>query len=166
MQKQILLVLLFLTFLIPQPVFGQQAAVLVRVSPETLQIPQNQITAIAVEVVDIQELFGMEIEMTFDPAVLEVQDADPELAGVQISLGDFLDPGFVIVNQVDNETGVLRLAMTQLYPSTPKSGTGNLIVVSFRGKQIGAQSELNLVSVKLASNTGNEILSIPRVRSY
>lgn len=149
--------LIIITTLSVRAVAAQEAPVLVRVNPESLQIAIDQITAVAVEVVDVQDVYGVDITMTFDPDVLAVEDADLTLEGIQIALGDFLDPGFVIINQADNEAGVLRLAMAQLNPSMPKSGTGNLVVINFRGKQIGAESELNLASVKMARINGTSI---------
>ncbi len=157
MKRLILIICLLASLIAIRPVSAQAQPVVVRVNPKSSLIAFNQITAVAVEVVEVVEVYGVDITMTFDPAVLEVVDADPGLDGIQLSLGKFLDPGFVIINEADNDAGVLRLAMAQLYPSTPKSGTGNLIVINFRGKVIGAETDLDLVSVKMARNNGSPI---------
>ena len=154
MKKLVWIIVLLVSFFAVTAAFAQTNPVVVRVHPELSQIALNQTASVAVEVVDVIEVYGIDITMTFDPAILEVVDADPNLEGVQLALGEFLDPGFVIINQADNEAGVLRLAMAQLHPSTPKSGTGNLIVINFLGKTLSDGTDLDLVSVKMARNNG------------
>ncbi len=78
----------------------------------------------------------------------------PALAGIQVAQGVFLDAGFAVINTADNTAGNAHLVMTQLNPSLPKSGTGSLIVIKFRGKQVGASSTLTLVNPQLARRDG------------
>jgi hypothetical protein len=66
----------------------------------------------------------------------------------------FLDSGFVLRNTADNAAGMVRFALTQLSPSTPKSGSGNLIVVRLRGRQISAGSPLTVTQADLAQPDG------------
>jgi hypothetical protein len=133
------------------------STVILRVVPEEAQVLVDDTLDIAVEVADVEDLYGIDILLEFDPQALEVVDMDPDLDGVQIQLGTFLEPGFVILNLVNNEIGRLRLAMTQLAPAEPKSGTGNLIVVRFRGKTADLSSAVTIVAATLAGPTGNLI---------
>jgi hypothetical protein len=150
----ILIILLTLT----SAGFAQPAStVILRVVPEDAQVLVNGTLDIAVEVEDVEGLYGIDILLEFNPQALEVVDMDPDLDGVQIQLGTFLEPGFVILNLVNNEIGRLRLAMTQLAPAEPKSGTGNLIVVRFRGKTADLSSAVTIVAATLAGPTGNLI---------
>jgi hypothetical protein len=89
--------------------------------------------------------------------VVEVVDADPGQAGVQMALGTFLDSGFVVLNAADNVTGTVRFAMTQLNPSLPKSGTGALIVIRLRGKQVSGGTPLTLTHAQLAKRDGTAL---------
>lgn len=138
---------------LPSPVWGQNTEATLRVLPPALEITAGQTVDIAVAVEDVTELYGFDIAVAYDPAIVEVMDLDPEEDGIQLALGVFLDPGFVIFNQADNSLGQLRLVMTQLSPSTPKSGDGNLVVIRFRGRQTG-QTPLLLLTGELAQRDG------------
>lgn len=134
------------------------ASVQVRIAPPSLQVPEGGTVDVAVEVREVEALYGADVAFTFDPQVVEVVDADLSQAGVQVALGLFLDPGFVLRNLADNVQGKVHFAMTQLNPSEAKSGTGVLIVVKLRGKRAGASTPLTLVSAQLARRDG---VSIP-----
>lgn len=125
-----------------------------RLNPASLQVGLGESAQVAVEVVNVQELYGFELQLGFDPQVVEVIDADPGRAGVQVSQGDFLDPGFIAVNRTDNESGVVEFAMTQLNPSEPASGSGWLVIVLVRGMKAGASAPLTLVHALLARRDG------------
>ncbi len=137
---------------------GAQGTVVVRVAPAVVTIPVNGTSDVAVEVVDVEGLYGFDLVLTFDPAVVEVVDANSNRPGVQVSFGTFLDPGLSARDTADNAAGTVRYAMTQLNPSEPKDGTGNLIVVRLRGKVTGT-SRLVLSSVTLVNRGATEIPS-------
>ncbi len=127
------------------------------VQPEQSELALAETIDIAVEVQQVSDLYGVDLLIEFDAQAMQVVDMDPELDGVQVQLGTFLDPGFVIVNIADNGLGRLRFAMTQLNPSQPKSGSGTLMVMRFEGKAIKADTPLILLSGKLASPNGTYI---------
>jgi hypothetical protein len=162
MRKHPLLSVLFVFILLCIPgtmrnAFAQSAPVVVRITPATTQVGIGQTVDLAVEVVDVQAMYGFDVSVSFNPNAVELVDTDPNQVGVQVSLGTFMDAGFVIIDQVDNDAGSLRFAMTQLNPSVPKSGTGNLVVMSFKGKQVNLTSEINLTSVQIAQYDGTKI---------
>jgi hypothetical protein len=136
---------------------GQAAPVQVRVAPPSVQVAPGLMVDVAVEVVDVQELYGFDIILSFTPGVVEVVDADPNGTGVQVAQGTLLDAGFTVLNTADNAAGRLQFAMTQLNPSEAKNGTGSLIVVRLLGKQAGATSPLTLEKAQLAQRDGIEI---------
>jgi hypothetical protein len=80
---------------------------------------------------------------------------------VQAALGTFLDAGFVVLNAADNVSGTLRFAMTQLNPSLPKSGSGTLIVVRLRGKEVNSSTPLTLHNAQLARRDGSVLSTNP-----
>lgn len=133
-----------------------QEPVLVRVAPAAVTLAPGATADVAVEVVAVEGLYGFDIRLSFDPAVVEVVDADPAKPGVQVSLGRMLDPGMAVRESADNATGVVHYAMTQLNPSEAKSGAGNLIVVKLRGKAAGS-SDLTITSVDLARRDATAI---------
>jgi Cohesin domain len=166
MQKKPLLsvLLLFLLILMLSEINDAQAQgtpVIVQITPASAQVGVGQTIDLAVEVVNVQGMYGFDVDLGFDPDAVEVVDADPILAGIQVSLGTFMDSGFVITNQVDVVAGNLRFAMTQLNPSIAKSGTGNLVVLRVIGKQANTISEIKLKNVQIAKIDGSEIFTSP-----
>ena len=125
----------------------------VAIESSQLSVGMDATQDMVVTVQDVDALYGFDISLVFDPQVVQVEDSDPDKDGVQIGMGMFLDQGFELVNQVDNEKGLIRLAMTQLNPSTPKSGDGVLLVARLRGTQLG-QGFIRLADVQLAQPTG------------
>ena len=75
----------------------------------------------------------------FDPAVLEVVDANPAQDGVQIVPGSFLKPDFVVRSLADNAAGTIWYASTQVSPTLPVSGTGVLFSAVLRAKVAAAE---------------------------
>jgi hypothetical protein len=134
-----------------------QGATQVRVNPADVQVAVSQTTQVAVEVVDVQGLYGVDLTLKFDPSVVEVVGASAGQTPVQVEVGSFLEAGFAVANQVDNAAGIVRFAMTQVNPSPPKNGSGTLIVVHLRGKKDGATSALTLTKADLANNDGMPI---------
>jgi hypothetical protein len=153
----ILLLLLHWLAGAPSPVYSQNTDVVLQVSPDSLEVAVGETIDVAVAVQDVTGLYGFDITVGFDPAMVEVVDFDPSQEGVQVALGLFLDPGFVIFNLADNNLGQLRLVMTQLNPSEAKSGSGNLLVIRFRALQAG-QTPLLLVAGELAQRDGTTFL--------
>ena len=67
-----------------------------------LEVAAGQTAPLSVAVTDVQDLYGMELHLRFDPAVVQVADADPGKDGIQVAAGDFLSADFVAQNQADN----------------------------------------------------------------
>jgi hypothetical protein len=105
---------------------------------------------------NVSDLYGVEFEITFDSALLEVVDVKPHRPGVQISPGDFLSPDWTLKNAVDNESGTIAYALSQQNPSKPVSGDGTLAVITWRGKSSGT-SAVSFSYALLAGPAGAEI---------
>ena len=112
---------------------AEEAAPTVSLGGAVLEVAAGQTAPLSVVVTDIQDLYGMELHLRFDPAVLQVADADPNKDGIQVTAGDFLSADFVAQNQADNQTGSIDYAVTQVSPNEPKSGSGTLFVIRFQG---------------------------------
>lgn len=121
-----------------------------------LEIPLDARVEVPVEVRDVSELYAVDLTIRFDPEILQVEDANPDQAGVQPGLATFLDAGMTLFNIVDNETGTVRFVMSQINPSEGKSGSGNLLVLYFVGKQAGT-SPVTVEAVELANRLGEAI---------
>lgn len=124
--------------------------------PEVQSINVGELTTVTLRVENVQELYGYEVVISFDPSVLEVIDADPAKPGVQAGLGTFLSPDYVPTNSADNNTGKITCVVSQVAPSTAVNGSGALLTISFRGKASGV-SDILISSLILASAQGTQI---------
>jgi hypothetical protein len=122
-----------------------------------LEVPVGQTAPLPVSVADVQDLYGVEIHLRFDPAVVQVADADSSAPGVQIALGDFLSADFVAQNRADNQAGTIDFAVTQLNPSEAKSGSGTLLTIGFQGIGAGQASRLEVLDKVLTTRDGEVI---------
>jgi hypothetical protein len=113
---------------------------------------------------DVTDFYGALVKLAFDPSVVQIQDTDPRPSspGVQIRSGDLLDPDyqFVLVNEVDNATGEIEFAVTQLYPAEARSGSGVLATVILQAVGQGT-SPVQLVEVRLLDDTPQDPQEIP-----
>jgi len=123
---------------------------------EDVEVSPNARFELPVSIRGVAELYAVDLTLRFDPEILQVVDADPDQAGVQLGLGPFLDAGLVLFNTADNETGTIRFAMTQVNPSEPKSGEGILLVIYAQSLAEG-DSPVTVESVELSNRAGEAI---------
>ena len=134
---------------------GQESSpAVVRLVPAELQVVTGQTAEVAVEIMGVDGLYGIDLTIVYDPSMIEVVDMDTGLNGVQMQMGLFLDPGFVVGNLADNVKGIAQFAMTQLTPSEAKSGEGTLLILRLRGLKTGDATPLTLVNAELANRSG------------
>lgn len=145
-----------------QPLTAAQNSTTVLLDPGNATIDISKTVVVNIRIKSIDNLFGADVRLEYNPAVLEVVDANTLVPGVQISSGDFPDisggKGFVAQNTVDAEEGTIGYAMTLLSPAEPVSGSGTLASVTFRGKAAG-KSEISFASVLLSDPNANQIPS-------
>jgi LysM repeat protein len=139
-----------------QWVFAQNT--IAELTPGSQNIQVDQVTTVTFRVQDVDMLYGYQASIGFDPTVVEVVDADQSSAGVQVSLGNFLQADFVQQNSADNAAGTVVCVVSQLAPTAAVSGTGNLFVITFRGKAQG-QTSVQFTDLKLAKSDGTEIVA-------
>jgi Cohesin domain len=131
---------------------AQTARVWVEPAKSTLAVGQT--ASVTVQIDNVQGLAGFELHLTYDPAILDVQDADASTAGVQVALGNFLAPDFIAFNQAGK--GKIDVAVLQLPPSEPVSGNGPLIAFTVKAQAPG-DSALTLETVLLADKNAASI---------
>jgi hypothetical protein len=119
-------------------------------------IETDNTIVVNVEVANVTNLFGVEIELKFNPVFLEVVDVDDAAAGIQIAYGDFFAPEFVVQNQADNVNGTVTYVGMQVAPTQPVTGSGALATIVFRGKAQGPL-ELELTQTLLSTPDGQAI---------
>ncbi len=144
-----------MVFALPsQPVSAQDGQAQVRTDPAVLEVGKGQIETLQILLVNAQNVYGIDLQASFDPAMVEVVDADAKQDGVQMFPGDFLKPDFVVRNTADNKTGTLHYAVTQLNPTPPANGEGVILSIQFLGKAAGVKTALTFVSVQIADRRG------------
>ncbi|HDQ74172.1 MAG TPA: hypothetical protein ENN19_19070 [Chloroflexi bacterium] len=131
----------------------------VSVYPVDLQLPEGGTgeTEVRIDVMDASNLYGVEFEMTFDPALLQVVDADPSTDGVQIALGPLFpsDQHSVGINQVDNAAGHIIFGVTRRSPAPPLVD-GVLARITWQATGAG-ECDLNFPYLKLSDTSGFEV---------
>lgn len=155
----IILALVWLSGLLPnpRPVSAQSGATITLTSGATT-INGCETLDVFIRINDVSGLYGADVLLTFDPAVLEV-------TALQESVDFLLPPFYIARKQYDNTAGTVRLALTQLNPRPPVSGSGNFGRVTFRAKGAqtnspvqfgyGALSSINGVSIPATAVNGS-----------
>ena len=128
----------------------------VRLDPLASEVQVGDTIRVDIVVEDVANLYGIDVRLSFDPALLEVQDADPGTAGVQIKKGAFPAPDFAIKNEADNGAGTIWYAVTQLNPTEPVSGSGVAASVTFKGLA-GGTSSVAFTDQTIANRNGERI---------
>lgn len=133
----------------------------VSISPPVQSAKSGERFDVDVLVQNVTNLYGVDLRIEFDPAVLRVVDANADTPGVQIQNGDFLDSSraFVVPQQVDNEHGTIQYGFTQLSPATPRSGDGRLARITF--EVIRDRGGLTPITLRAASLLDSNAELIP-----
>ncbi len=134
----------------------QQPQAVLRVSPPSSRVLVGRTTTISLVIEQVSGLYGTQIRLRFDPAILEVVDSDPSQEGIQAEPGTFPAPDFVVQNAADNITGTLDYAATQLQPNKPGEGQGTALRVTLRARKVGV-SPVQIEEFLLADTTGTGI---------
>jgi hypothetical protein len=138
------------------PFVMAQTEAIISLQPPTQTITVGSTTVIEIRVENVANLFGAQIELQFDPGVLQVVDSAPNQDGAQIQPGPFLSPDLVQINQADNGTGNIFYTVAQLAPTPPANGTGALAFINFLAKTAGT-SQITFNVVKLSDPDGQNI---------
>jgi hypothetical protein len=118
----------------------------------------GQVITVDVLVEGAPSIYGADVRLAFDPAVLEVVDTDDAIAGIQLRPGPFLDAGksFILQQTADNEKGIVDYALALLNPAPAVDGNGVLVQVDFRAKAEG-RTEIVVAEGKYGTRTGETI---------
>jgi hypothetical protein len=101
---------------------------------------------------NVTDLYGLEIHLKYDPALLEVQDSKADQEGVQVESGALLpvDQGFVVANQVNQGQGTVLYALTLLNPAPAVQGSGPVARITFKVLQ-AAPTTINIEQATLVA---------------
>lgn len=135
---------------------------LVRFEPANTQVGIGANFDAQVWVEQVENLYGFEATIRFDPAVLQVVDADPAAAGVQVRPGAWLPASaHIVANTADNAAGQITFAATLVAPAPALTGSGALVRIPFQARAAGATplafSHLRLVSANATALVANQV---------
>jgi LysM repeat protein len=133
-----------------------QGNALLHFDPSPGQVTVGGVAAVQLRLENVANLYGIEVHLTFDARMVQVEDDDAGREGVQVAVGEIPHPEFLVQNIVDNTGGRLDYAVVQLAPRLPASGSGVVATIHFRGVSEGV-SPIRFVGAKLASPDGVEI---------
>ena len=129
-----------------------QTETVIRVEPGVMSLNVGQSAVIEIWIDNVTDLYAVDIQLAFDPNVLQVIDADPSQDGIQVEPGDFLSADFVVDNEADNVTGDIFYAVTQIGSTPPANGSGLLARATLQAVAQGT-SQLNFVLAQLVTIT-------------
>lgn len=113
---------------------------------------ESGLVAVDVMAENVIDLYGLELHLKYDPAVLEAQDGKSDQEGVQVEPGALLpvDQGFVVANKADQGEGKVTYAITLLNPAPPVNGSGPIARLTFKTLQ-NTPSTINVEQAILVS---------------
>jgi LysM repeat protein len=120
--------------------YGLAQDTVTTIDPSSSEVAVGATTTVDIRVENVTGLYGAEVHLTFDPAVVEVVDANAGEDGVQIQPGTLLSPDFTAENAVDHVNGRIDFAIAQMAPHEPVSGSGVLATITLRGKAAGTSA--------------------------
>lgn len=145
---------------------GTGSTTWVRVKPASGDYGWGELIDVEVWIEDVQEMYAGDVQLTFDPQVLAVVDANPATTAIEmVPRNDLLSPDWVIRNVADNQAGTTWYAVSQLNPSPAVSGSGAFFSFQFKTKGVG-KTEVVVHYRKLASRDGIEIPAEAAGASY
>ena len=147
MQKLIKFFLVFLLLTLTLAAPGRalsESMAIIRQDPASVSLIGGQSTQIAIRVEDVTNLYAFDLQVRYNTAQLTVTKAE---------LGSFLEEGMEIKN-IDSVNGIVNYANTQTNPSTPKSGSGDLILITVKALSSLDEVHLNITSAELSDRDG------------
>jgi len=108
-----------------------------------------QTKTISVNVENAPLIYGADIRLSFDPAMLEV---------VEMEAGSFIDreQGLILQEGHDNQKGSVDYALALRHPAPPVEGAGTLLSVTFQAKSAG-QASVRLEQGQFGTQKGEVI---------
>lgn len=139
---------IMLMFLMPLPVASAQDVGAKFGVFNPVEVSPGSTVQVAVEVRDVEGLYAVDFTLAFDPDIVQVVDVEENMQGIQAGLGNFLDSGLLLFNEADNQEGTYHFVMSQYNPSEPKSGDGNIVLLTFKGLVEG-ESPITITNLEM-----------------
>lgn len=135
---------------------GTAPEALLSLQPESATVAYANTTDLALQLDNATDVFGIDVALSFDPAVLAVVDANPTQTGIQIFSGTCPQPDSVLTNEANNEAGTISYIVTQLNP-TPGCDGGNVATIQLQCIAVDATSLVTITASQIATSGGMKI---------
>jgi hypothetical protein len=138
----------------PSTLYDEPVATL-RFEPEAVTLKAGETAEVKVTL-DLKGRASQtyQAEIAYDPALVEVVDADPKTRGVQVSTGMY-ETG--VENTVDAAAGRIRLLGYSITEGKDATGQGTLATITLRGKKAGS-SKLSFERVPGDSTSKTKVI--------
>jgi PKD repeat protein len=120
--------------------------------PDEIVYAGEEIT-VTVGISDVVDLDRLEMTVIFDPAVLQVIDADTGTEGIQITPGECPVVDFMPLNVSDNTLGTIMYWVDQNDPTPPVTGNCHIAYIRFSTHQI-TSTVVNVSELLLETESG------------
>ena len=104
----------------------------IRFSPPSSTITLSDVMTIGIQIDDIANLYASQVEVVFDPTMVEVIDAYDFEPGTQIRHGELLVPDTTIRNSANNSRGTIDYLISLQGEKLGVDGSGTLAEITFR----------------------------------
>ncbi len=129
-----------------------QSATTLSIVPASAHVAVGSTITVDIRIENVSNLDYLDVLVTFDPALLEVVDANPAQDGVQIAVGAFFVNPIVWSNSVEQGD----IALTLQAASGAVTGSGVVATITFRGKGAGV-SPVTIDEDRLVLQTPDEV---------
>lgn len=129
---------------------------IVEVEPDNIETTLCSLQeTVAINVAEVTNLLRVELEVSYDPTVIQVIDGDAGQRGVQVRVGNIFSTGNITRNEVDTSNGRIYFTAARLSGYTQSIPDG-LIAIDWRPQRVGS-SAITLERVVLTDTNGQEI---------
>ncbi|MGD9030214.1 MAG: cohesin domain-containing protein [Anaerolineae bacterium] len=124
----------------------------IQVRPPSVTVEQGQQVTTFVWLSEVIGYYGLEFDLSFDPDVVTVSSGQVEPAWEVFDA----EHHWIVRNEIDNVSGTVHYAVTNVHPAEPFSGTGQVCGITFTGLDPG-HTTLEITQVAGATRDGEPL---------
>lgn len=117
-------------------------------------VPSEKEPKIEIWVNNVQQLYALELELSFDASKLKITDADTQKEGVQLLAGTAPVADFTVKNEA--QAGTIHYIVTQMAPREGFNGSGVAATISLAEK-LTDPAAISIKSAILVNQEGQPI---------
>ena len=141
LMKFTMLVTIFITILQihvsnlnPITIAQNSTQTIVKVDPPTISVNKGEVFTVNITVVDVQNLYGVEVDVRWNTSLLQLMDVDIRLGVNSHPDGVLYEP---FINITQENIGEYIIGATSYTPAPPFNGSGNIIRITFQAIENG-----------------------------